>query len=454
MTSNVPPLNLARLRARTRARAKTDSALVLPTARSASADGAVGSDEDTPPLDTPPRPQSDDDDDDDDDALFVPTHWDTLPPTCYNYSGARHGFGRQSRRASLQLGKRRSWRLSGTSGDTATALTPRTGVSSLWQRADVAQRNTDTLTAYVAGRSFGWTALQNAARCGFGAAWRGLMWSRLAGAATRGPLDLRVLVRARGVARRDYAQLCTDVLRAIDAENTSAAAELALYQLLLAFCAHNPALGYAQGMNMVGGALVVNIDDAAARFWLMDHVAHRVLPHYWRESWLGARADQRVLRYFLHNQRPRLAQRLDALDPEQLFARHIVVAWFSTLYATVLRADCVYWLWDMVLVRGAVVLFELTLRLVIARADLIDAAHDTHSLFLQLSDYLGALHSLDPLLAIKLPKTVGAAEIEARRAAALAAVLAEDVGAVPAADARGCACVRPHASTPSVSGAG
>lgn len=428
--SQVPPLNLARLRARTRARAKTDSALSLPASLAASIEST--DDEDTPQIAAASASAHDPNE------LIVPAYWDRLPPECYKYSGAHQGMC--PHRASAQPDKRRSWRLS-ASTDTA-AMAPRVGVSSMWQAPDVAKRNTQTLNALVAGRDFGWTALQNAARCGFGAVWRNLVWPRLAATAARGLLDLRALVRARGVSRADYSQMCADVMRALDAENASASAELALYQLLLAFCAHNPVLGYVQGMNLVAGALVVNIDNPTARFWLMDHVAHRVLPHYWRESWLGTRADQRVLRYFLHNQRPRLAAQLDELDPDDLFVHHIVVAWFSTLYGTVLRADCAYWLWDLVLVRGAPVLFELVLRLVIVCADLVDAARDTHELFLTLSDYLGALQSLDPLLAVKLPKTISAAEVESRRAAALAAVLAEDAAAVPRSDARGCACAR------------
>lgn len=434
--AKVPKLNLARLRARTRARAKTESALSLPASLS---DRALeiehnDSDEDTPPLDTPPKAASERAKDPDE--LFVPVYWDKLAPKCYSHGAAQMG----AQRASVQLDKRRSWRLGATSEPGEMA--PRVGVSYLWQRPEVARRNTDTLNAVVAGAHFGWTALQNAARCGFGPVWRNLVWPRLAATAARGPLDLRALVRARGVSRADYGQLCMDVLRSVDTENATARIELALYQLLLAFCAHNPTFGYVQGMNMIAGVLAVNVDDATARFWLMDHVAHRIIPHYWRKSWLGVHADKRVLHYFLHNQRPRLAKHLKTFDTDDFFVHQVVLGWFSTLFSSVMRADCVYWLCDLVLVHGPVVLFETTLRLFIAHEQTIKTATNVSELFLYLSDYLGALQSLDSLLAIKLPKPITNAEVENRRAVALTAVLATNVDAVPYKDTRGCACAR------------
>jgi len=448
-TPVIPVLNLAKLRARTRGRAQTDGALSLPKAFSFSSDDeedsgcevdqlSAGDSDDTPPRDSPPAPAAPAQPANPD-ALFVPVHWDMLPQVCFKHS-ARHQVARPQ---SVMLDKRRSWRLS-ASGDAAD-MTPRAGVSRLWLVPDVARRNRATLNAFVAGVDFGWTAMQNAARCALGSVWRNLVWARLATSAARGPVSLRGIVRARGIKRSDYAQVCTDVMRSIDSDGGDTRAELGVYQLLLAFCAYNPVFGYAQGMNMVAGAIVLNVEDAAARFWIMEHVAHRVLPHYWRTSWLGMRADMRVLRYFLHNQRPRLARRLASLegaDGYSLLLRQITLAWFSTLYTSVLPADCAHWLIDMVLVNGAAALFDMALRILIANEDLIERARDMHGLFLELSDYLGTLQSLDALLALKLPKPVRQAEVDVRRAAALTAVLAGDASAVPAQDAHGCACAR------------
>uniref|UniRef100_A0A8C7SKA5 Growth hormone regulated TBC protein 1a n=1 Tax=Oncorhynchus mykiss TaxID=8022 RepID=A0A8C7SKA5_ONCMY len=51
-----------------------------------------------------------------------------------------------------------------------------------------------------------------------------------------------------------------------------------LYNVLLAYGHHNPAVGYCQGMNFIAGYLIIITKDEEKSFWLMDALLGRILP--------------------------------------------------------------------------------------------------------------------------------------------------------------------------------
>lgn len=52
----------------------------------------------------------------------------------------------------------------------------------------------------------------------------------------------------------------------------------ALYNVLLAYGHHNPAVGYCQGMNFIAGYLLIVTKDEEKSFWLMEALLSRILP--------------------------------------------------------------------------------------------------------------------------------------------------------------------------------
>ncbi|KAG7275940.1 hypothetical protein CRUP_011390 [Coryphaenoides rupestris] len=52
----------------------------------------------------------------------------------------------------------------------------------------------------------------------------------------------------------------------------------ALFNVLLAYGHHNPAVGYCQGMNFIAGYLLIITRDEEKSFWLMDALIGRILP--------------------------------------------------------------------------------------------------------------------------------------------------------------------------------
>ncbi|KAH9507625.1 TBC1 domain member 2B [Bulinus truncatus] len=102
-----------------------------------------------------------------------------------------------------------------------------------------------------------------------------------------------------------------------------------LQDVLLAFCIHNPQVGYCQGMNFLV-AMALLFMDAQDAFWALVAVTERYhSPSYFDHNLLGAQADQAVLRDLMSEKLPELAKHLDAIDIE---ISTVTLNWFLALF--------------------------------------------------------------------------------------------------------------------------
>ncbi|KAH9507616.1 hypothetical protein Btru_051618 [Bulinus truncatus] len=102
-----------------------------------------------------------------------------------------------------------------------------------------------------------------------------------------------------------------------------------LQDVLLAFCIHNPQVGYCQGMNFLV-AMALLFMDAQDAFWALVAVTERYhSPSYFDHNLLGAQADQAVLRDLMSEKLPELAKYLDAIDIE---ISTVTLNWFLALF--------------------------------------------------------------------------------------------------------------------------
>ncbi|KAK7487240.1 hypothetical protein BaRGS_00021468, partial [Batillaria attramentaria] len=102
-----------------------------------------------------------------------------------------------------------------------------------------------------------------------------------------------------------------------------------LQDVLLAFCVHNPNIGYCQGMNFLV-AMALLFMDAQDAFWTLVAVTERYHSvSYFDQNLLGAQADQSVLRDLLGDLLPNLARHLEAIDIE---ISTVTLNWFLAIF--------------------------------------------------------------------------------------------------------------------------
>ncbi|KAL4219569.1 hypothetical protein ACF0H5_022143 [Mactra antiquata] len=102
-----------------------------------------------------------------------------------------------------------------------------------------------------------------------------------------------------------------------------------LQDVLLAFCIHNPTIGYCQGMNFIAGMSLIFLDPEDA-FWMLVAVAESYFsPHYFDHSLIGAQSDQQVLKDIVRDKLPALYNHLESIDIELCT---ITLNWFLAIF--------------------------------------------------------------------------------------------------------------------------
>lgn len=86
-----------------------------------------------------------------------------------------------------------------------------------------------------------------------------------------------------------------------------------LKNVLAAYAAHNPTVGYCQSMNFVAAVLLLELKDEEAAFWSLALLVDEVLPHYYHRSLSGLSVDQAVLEEYAQEQIPQVLNKLRSL---------------------------------------------------------------------------------------------------------------------------------------------
>ncbi|XP_076454498.1 uncharacterized protein LOC143289420 [Babylonia areolata] len=131
-----------------------------------------------------------------------------------------------------------------------------------------------------------------------------------------------------------------------------------LQDVLLAFCVHNPNIGYCQGMNFLVAMALLFMDPQDA-FWTLVAVTERYhTVSYFDQNLLGAQADQSVLRDLLVDLLPGLARHLVAIDIE---IATVTLNWFLAIFFDAVPFHTLLRIWDCFLLEGPKVLFRFSL---------------------------------------------------------------------------------------------
>ncbi|KAM8895199.1 growth hormone-regulated TBC protein 1-A-like isoform 2-T2 [Spinachia spinachia] len=193
---------------------------------------------------------------------------------------------------------------------------------------------------------------------------RALIWMATSGAQDqleKNPGRYQSLLRAQHDPKLADA-ICTDLNRTfpdnVQFHKTSEPCmQRALYNVLLAYGHHDPAVGYCQ--------------DEEKSFWLMDSLLGRILPDYYTPAMLGLKTDQEVLGELVKAKAPGVSQ---TMTDNSVMWTLVVSRWFICLFIDVLPVETVLRIWDCLFYEGSKILFRVALTLIHQNQALIEKA--------------------------------------------------------------------------------
>lgn len=197
-------------------------------------------------------------------------------------------------------------------------------------------------------------------------------WFLLSGAVskrTRGPSYEELVLAGKNLDHEEAVRVIQADLHRTGMEGVD---EAVLENVLLAFAAKNPKIGYCQSMSFVAATLLMYMEEESA-FWTLCGLLEDILPEdYFSERMSGLRADLRVLQKLLSEEIPELAEHLDL---QGIDLSPITVNWFLCLFLNTLPADWSHRVLDSVLHEGSVVLFRMALGILwLRRKDLLSCS--------------------------------------------------------------------------------
>ena len=126
-----------------------------------------------------------------------------------------------------------------------------------------------------------------------------------------------------------------------------------LRNVLTAYAAHDPVMGYVQSMNFIAAFLLLAGLKEEDAFWCLIALVDRVVPGYFSEGMAAAKLDQRVFARLLHIHLPAVGLHLETLAPDNIVCGIISSQWLLTLFVNVLPTDVTMRIWDRVFATGS-----------------------------------------------------------------------------------------------------
>jgi len=121
-----------------------------------------------------------------------------------------------------------------------------------------------------------------------------------------------------------------------------------LKDLLVAFVAKYPSLGYTQGLNTIAGYLLLAIPSEEDAFWVLCNVLENFFPpdYFSRaDAMVSPLADNTLLRQYVKELMPQVQKHMDELG---ILPGHTVpMKWFFTAFSSALPETVLMRLWDI-----------------------------------------------------------------------------------------------------------
>lgn len=222
------------------------------------------------------------------------------------------------------------------------------------------------------GRHSKWQRLTEAIRNGVPSVVRGRVWYISSGGLSKKRQDTRTY----DVWLRDGHAACdTSSARAISLDLGRTGCESALLpsleNVLLAYAARNPDVGYCQSMNFIVATFLLYCTEEES-FWMLCSLIEDVLPSgYYTTDLAGLRADLGVFTALVQQFLPHLHRHFAT---NELDISPILMNWFLCLFVNTLPGELSHRVLDFVLHEGNKAIFRIGLAILrLRQADLLEA---------------------------------------------------------------------------------
>jgi hypothetical protein len=128
-----------------------------------------------------------------------------------------------------------------------------------------------------------------------------------------------------------------------------------LREILKAFVASRPDIGYVQGLSYIGGMLLLHMDRYQAFVALLNLVLnHNIIPFYRFDEHQIRQRLQIFKQVFYHNL-PELCDHFESID---ILPESYLIEWFMTLFSKNLNVDIAARIWDVYMIEGVKAVFQ------------------------------------------------------------------------------------------------
>ncbi|CAH1785700.1 unnamed protein product [Owenia fusiformis] len=170
-----------------------------------------------------------------------------------------------------------------------------------------------------------------------------------------------------------------------------------MQEVLLAFCMHNPTIGYCQGMNFIVGMCLLFMEPEDS-FWTLIAITEKIfIPNYFDLNLVGAQADQEVLKDLIKEKLPELHAHLDEIEIE---ISTITLNWFLAVFFDSVPFETLLRIWDCFLLEGPKVLFRFSLAMLRMHQQSILYKKDTISIMRHLKSCAKLTFDVEGLMKI------------------------------------------------------
>uniref|UniRef100_A0A0K0EGM8 RUN and TBC1 domain-containing protein 3 n=1 Tax=Strongyloides stercoralis TaxID=6248 RepID=A0A0K0EGM8_STRER len=155
-------------------------------------------------------------------------------------------------------------------------------------------------------------------------------------------------------------QIEKDVLRTLPTNicflNENSIGTNSLRNILKSIAFLYPDLGYCQGIGMVVANILLVCPEEYT-FWIMVSIIEDILPiNYYSHSLVDLQIDQKIIQHFIKLYIPEL---YECLIDKNIDLGMVTANWFLTIFASSLRTDFLFRIWDLFLVYGCSIIFRI-----------------------------------------------------------------------------------------------
>ncbi|KAL9955236.1 hypothetical protein ACROYT_G036529 [Oculina patagonica] len=147
----------------------------------------------------------------------------------------------------------------------------------------------------------------------------------------------------------------------IEGTNEGKEGRAALFRVLAVYAMYNPQVSYCQGMSYIAGMFLMNMEEEES-FWCLVSMFERpkYLAGYFNDSLGKIQRHAAVFERLMRQRRAKLYKHLEAQGVSPLM---YLTPWFMALFTSLPCWDAVLTIWDLLLLEGMSVIFQVALAL-------------------------------------------------------------------------------------------